>query len=99
MSQEDVKSTHSSSSDQQADDADLDPPGGQSFGQDSVVLEHIATLSLDTFEPGDFKGRFTKVQSKWRKRCNIIRGRLCCPGSWLLSRGTFGTLSKGGGGG
>ncbi|XP_030217243.1 protein furry homolog isoform X3 [Gadus morhua] len=73
MSQEDVKSTHSSSSDQQADDADLDPPGGQSFGQDSVVLEHIATLSLDTFEPGDFKGRFTKVQSKSRKRCNIIR--------------------------
>ncbi|CAL8401259.1 unnamed protein product [Boreogadus saida] len=77
MSQEDVKSTHSGSSDQQADDADLDPPpGGQGFGQDSVVLEHIATLSLDTFEPGDFKGRFTKVQSKSRKRCNIIREQL-----------------------
>ena len=80
MSQEDVRSTHSGSSDQQADDPDPDPPGSQRYGQDSMVLGHIATLSLDMFEPGDFKGRFTKIQSKSRKRSNIIRGRVrSCP--------------------
>ncbi|KAJ3589238.1 hypothetical protein NHX12_010084 [Muraenolepis orangiensis] len=72
MSQEDVRSTHSGSSDGPDPDPD---PRSQSPRRDSVVLEHMATLSIDMFEPRDFKGRFTKVQSKFRIRTTIIGGR------------------------
>lgn len=47
----------------------------QKQGQDGIVLERIASLSLDMFEPSDFTGRFTKIQQRSRKRTRIIRGR------------------------
>lgn len=84
MSQEDVRSTTSLVADSspanrcnghpliQGQDQDLE---GQSQGQDGIVLERIASLSLDMFEPSDFTGRFTKVQSRSRKRTRIIGGR------------------------
>lgn len=46
----------------------------QKQGQDGIVLERIASLSLDMFEPSDFTGRFTKIQQRSRKRTRIIRG-------------------------
>ncbi|XP_022537188.1 protein furry homolog isoform X1 [Astyanax mexicanus] len=39
--------------------------------QDSIVLVQMATLSMDMFTPGDFKGKFRKIQP--RKRPTIIR--------------------------
>lgn len=56
----------------QSQDQDLE---NQSQGQDGIVLERIASLSLDMFEPSDFTGRFTKIQSRSRKRTRIIGGR------------------------
>ncbi|TNN54722.1 hypothetical protein EYF80_035065 [Liparis tanakae] len=50
-------------------DQDLD---NHSQGQDGIVMERIAALSLDMFEPSDFTGRFTKIQSKFRKRTRIF---------------------------
>ena len=47
----------------------------QSQGQDGIVLGLIASLSQDTFDPSAFTGRFSKIQSRSRKRKNIIRGR------------------------
>lgn len=47
----------------------------QCQGQDGIVLERIASLSLDMFDPSDFTGRFTKIQSRSRKRTRIIGGR------------------------
>lgn len=47
----------------------------QCQGQDAIVLERIASLSLDMFDPSDFTGRFTKIQSRSRKRTRIIGGR------------------------
>lgn len=54
------------------EDQDLDQ---QNQGQDGIVLDRIATLSLDMFEPSDFTGRFTKIQQRSRKRTRIFRGR------------------------
>lgn len=51
---------------------DLD---NQDQGQDGIVLERMASLSLDMFDPSDFTGRFTKIQQRSRKRTRIIRGR------------------------
>lgn len=45
----------------------------QNEGQDWIVLERIASLSVEKFEPSDFTGRFTKLQSK--KRCGIALRR------------------------
>lgn len=61
----------------QRDRAQRDPGlvEDQSQTQDGIVLDHIATLSLERFNPRDFKGRFSKIQSKSRKRTRIIRGR------------------------
>ncbi|KAK6305762.1 hypothetical protein J4Q44_G00245420 [Coregonus suidteri] len=42
-----------------------------------VVLDRIASLSVDMFEPSDFKGRFTKIKSRSRKKTQIFRGRFC----------------------
>lgn len=53
-------------------DLDLDQ---QNQGQDGIVLERIASLSLDMFEPSDFTGRFTKIQQRSKKRTRIFRGR------------------------
>lgn len=87
MSQEDVRSIHSGSSDQHADDG-LDPDQDQdpecqshsSFGHDSVVLEHIATLPIDMFEPRHFKGRFTKIlRGRFCQCCRIIAPELLDP--------------------
>ncbi|XP_060764207.1 protein furry homolog isoform X2 [Neoarius graeffei] len=39
--------------------------------QDSIVLVQMASLSMDMFTPGDFKGKFRKMQPK--KRPTIIR--------------------------
>ncbi|XP_076876310.1 protein furry homolog isoform X3 [Brachyhypopomus gauderio] len=39
--------------------------------QDNIVLVQIASLSMDMFTPGDFKGKFRKIQP--RKRPTIIR--------------------------
>ncbi|XP_026797421.1 protein furry homolog isoform X6 [Pangasianodon hypophthalmus] len=39
--------------------------------QDSIVLVQMASLSMDMFTPGDFKGKFRKIQPK--KRPTIIR--------------------------
>lgn len=56
----------------QDDDQDLEQ---EKQGQDGIVLERIASLSLDMFEPSDFTGRFTKIQQRSRKRTRIIRGK------------------------
>ncbi|XP_026994498.1 protein furry homolog isoform X6 [Tachysurus fulvidraco] len=40
-------------------------------GQDGIVLVQMANLSMDMFTPGDFKGKFRKIQPK--KRPTIIR--------------------------
>lgn len=47
----------------------------QGHGQDGIVLERIASLPLDMFEPSDFTGRFSKIQSRSRKRSRILGGR------------------------
>lgn len=84
MSLEDVRSTASFGAESTASehtnghsrnhsqDQDLE---NQSQGQERIVLDHIASLSLDMFDPSDFTGRFTKIQPKSRKRTKIIRGR------------------------
>ncbi|XP_042286111.1 protein furry homolog isoform X1 [Thunnus albacares] len=82
MSLEDVRSTASFGAESiasdhadghslnQSQDQDLE---NQSQGQDKIVLERIASLSLDMFDPSDFTGRFTKIQPRSRKRTRIIR--------------------------
>lgn len=55
----------------QAQDQDLESRGQ---GQDGIVLERIASLSMDMFEPSDFTGRFSKIQSRSRKRSRILGG-------------------------
>ncbi|KAM9333736.1 protein furry homolog isoform 1-T1 [Pholidichthys leucotaenia] len=54
----------------QNQDQDLE---NHSQGQDVIVLDRIASLSLDMFEPSDFTGRFTKIQSRSRKRTRLHR--------------------------
>lgn len=83
MSQEDVRNTAgllaessaasecSGPSVRQAQDQGLER---QSQGQDGIVLERIASLSMDMFEPSDFTGRFSKIQSRSRKRSRILGG-------------------------
>lgn len=66
----------------QGQDQDLE---NQSQGQDGIVLERIASLSLDMFDPSDFTGRFTKIQSRSRKRTRIIGGR--CRQAWMFYEG------------
>lgn len=96
MSQEDVRSAaslvaESSASNHcnghsliQGQDRELEGQSpGQSPGQDGIVLERFASLSLDMFDPSDFTGRFTKVQSRSRKRTRIIGGR--CRRAWGFS--------------
>ncbi|KAK5887632.1 hypothetical protein CesoFtcFv8_016222 [Champsocephalus esox] len=84
MSLEDVGSTTSLGADRitsdhcnghslsQGQDQDLDH---QNQGQDGVVMERFASLSLDMFDASDFIGRFTKVQSRYKKRTRICGGR------------------------
>lgn len=84
MSLEDVRSTASLGADSytsdycnglslsQGQDLDLDYQGQ---GQDGIVMERIASLSLDMYDPSDFTGRFTKIQSRSRKRTRIFGGR------------------------
>lgn len=50
-------------------------PDNKSQGQDGIVLDRIASLSLDMFDPSDFTGRFSKIQSRSRKRTRIFLGR------------------------
>lgn len=47
----------------------------KSQGHDSIVLERIASLSLDSYDPSAFTGRFTKIQPRSRKRTTIIGSR------------------------
>lgn len=47
----------------------------QSHGKDGIVLQRIASLPVDMFEPSDFTGRFSKIQSRSRKRSRILGGR------------------------
>lgn len=54
------------------EDQDLDQ---QNQGQDGIVLERIASLSLDMFDPSDFTGRFTKIQQRSKRRTRILKGR------------------------
>ncbi|AWO99932.1 putative protein furry -like [Scophthalmus maximus] len=83
MSLEDVRSTNSLG----AESGASDPCDGQSLshgqdqdvenqsqGQDGIFLERMASLSMDMFEPSDFTGRFSKIQSRSRKRMRIIGG-------------------------
>lgn len=83
MSLEDVGSTmslgtesgtsdHCNGSLSQGQDQDQDY---HSHGQDGIVMERIASLTLDMFEPSAFMGRFTKIQSRSRKRTRIFGGR------------------------
>lgn len=84
MSREDVRSTNSPVAESiaskdcnghsliQGQDQDLD---SKSQSQDGIVLERMASLSLDMFDPSDFMGRFAKIQSRSRKRRRIIGGR------------------------
>ena len=90
MSLEDVRSTNSlgvesGASDHfdgkslsQGQDRDLE---NHSQGQDGIFLEHIASLSMDMFDPSDFTGRFSKIQCRSRKRTRILgaggRCRVC----------------------
>lgn len=56
-------------------DQDLDD---QSPNQDgSIVMERIASLPLplDMYDPIDFIGRFSKFQSRSRRRTRIIVGK------------------------
>ncbi|XP_041949099.1 protein furry homolog isoform X3 [Alosa sapidissima] len=41
--------------------------------QDSIVLQQMATLSMDMFTPSDFKGKFRKIQPRKRPTIAIIR--------------------------
>lgn len=44
--------------------------------EDEIVLHRIASMSsLDSFDPSDFTGRFTKFQSRSKKRSRIIGGK------------------------
>lgn len=65
----------SATSDQPRDQSEDQDPESQS--QDGIFLDRIASMSLDMslFEPSDFTGRFTKFQSRSRKRTRIIKGR------------------------
>uniref|UniRef100_A0A6Q2X1W1 Furry homolog b (Drosophila) n=1 Tax=Esox lucius TaxID=8010 RepID=A0A6Q2X1W1_ESOLU len=51
-------------------DQDVAP---QSPIEDIVVLDRIASLSVDMFEPSDFMGRFTKIKSRSRKKTQIFK--------------------------
>ncbi|PWA22752.1 hypothetical protein CCH79_00002330 [Gambusia affinis] len=44
----------------------------QNQSHDGIVLDRIASLSLDTFDRSDFKGRFSKIQLRSRKRTRIL---------------------------
>ncbi|KAJ7997448.1 hypothetical protein DPEC_G00229110 [Dallia pectoralis] len=87
MSQEDAQSVRSSGStgvdsesehgDPQTTVQDREPDHDgdpQSPAEDQVVLDRIASLSVDMFEPSDFMGRFTKIKSKSRKKTKIFTG-------------------------
>ena len=76
MSLEDVRSLSTLGSQtgiDQTQDPHQDQNRSQDHDQDGIVLDRIASLSVDMFVPSDFKGRFSKIQS--RKRTRIIRGR------------------------
>lgn len=101
MSLEDVKSTTSLGAESSASDhcnghclnQHQDHGVNQSEGQDEIVLDRIASLSVDKFDPSDFTGRFSKIQLRSRKRRGIInRGMwrlalqmLCVLGVFLFS--------------
>uniref|UniRef100_A0AAX7TL52 Furry homolog b (Drosophila) n=1 Tax=Astatotilapia calliptera TaxID=8154 RepID=A0AAX7TL52_ASTCA len=80
MSLEDVKSTTSLGAESSASDhcnghclnQHQDHGVNQSEGQDEIVLDRIASLSVDKFDPSDFTGRFSKIQLRSRKRRGII---------------------------
>ncbi|XP_036823809.1 protein furry homolog isoform X9 [Oncorhynchus mykiss] len=89
MSQEDGRSVGSAGSagaDSESDHNEHQTTiQNQTYGQDQdqdpdqvledviVVLDRMASLSVDMFEPSDFKGRFTKIKSRSRKKTQIIR--------------------------
>lgn len=88
MSLEDVKSTTSLGAESSASDhcnghclnQHQDHGVNQSEGQDEIVLDRIASLSVDKFDPSDFTGRFSKIQLRSRKRRGIINR-----GMWRLA--------------
>lgn len=89
MSLEDVKSTTSLGAESSASDhcnghclnQHQDHGVNQSEGQDGIVLDRIASLSVDKFDPSDFTGRFSKIQLRSKKRRGIINRGMC--GDWL----------------
>lgn len=94
MSQEDVKYTVSPGADASGhcnghslSQCKDHGPESESQGQDGIVLDRIASLSLDMFNPSDFTGRFTKIQPRSRKRTKIIRGG--CRQVWDLKKKKF----------
>lgn len=78
MSQEDGRNTSAlvaesrGPSESRGPQQDLEKQG---HGQDGIVLERIASLPLHMFEASDFTGRFSKIQSRSRKRSRILGGR------------------------
>ncbi|KAL6473177.1 hypothetical protein MHYP_G00193650 [Metynnis hypsauchen] len=87
------------SKEDEGDTGDVVPSKQDSWdtqSQDSIVLVQIASLSMDMFTPGDFKGKFRKIQPK--KRPTIIRdstpviqgswehARMSCESSSMLSK-------------
>lgn len=88
MSLEDVKSTTSLGAESSASDhcnghclnQNQDQGVNQSDGQDGIVLDRIASLSVDKFDPSDFTGRFSKIQLRSKKRRGIINR-----GMWRLA--------------
>ncbi|KAL0994847.1 hypothetical protein UPYG_G00128010 [Umbra pygmaea] len=57
-------------------DQELEPNQGVELHspiEDIVVLDRMASLSVDMFEPSDFRGRFTKIKSRYRKKTQIFR--------------------------
>lgn len=83
MSQEDVRNAAGQLAESSASSECNGPCGTQdrtqdlerqSQGQGGIVLHRIASLSIDMFEPSDFTGRFSKIQSRSRKRSRILGG-------------------------
>nr|XP_061786926.1 protein furry homolog [Nerophis lumbriciformis] len=54
----------------QSQDQDLD---NWHPGQDGMVMEHLASVPLNMYDRSDFIGRFSKFQSRSRKRTRILR--------------------------
>lgn len=80
MSLEDVRSTASLGAENGSLHHGDDAPPCQGQDRDvenkeRILLDRIASLSLDTYDASAFTGRFTKIQSRSRKRTRILEGR------------------------